>query len=243
MLVKHILLRKNNLLPHRSRSKKPKYQSRVETIASKPNEVWTWDITNLRSLTPGYFYKLYLFEDLYSRKIVGWDVLETESDGDAVPTLNEALNSEGISGKNLRVHADNGNPMRGSNMLATLLDLGVRPSFSRPSVSNDNPHIESLFRTMKYTAAYPTKPFKDLDSTKTWVRGFVTWYNDRMHSSLGYVTPNQRHNMQDEQIRLNRRLVYAEAQKTNPIRWSRNVRTWPNPTLAHLNPLGTRMVN
>jgi transposase InsO family protein len=237
------LLKKENLLVHRSRGKAPETRKKVETIASRSNKVWSWDITNLRSQSPGHFYKLYLFEDLYSRKIVGWDILETEYDGNAASVLEKALTSEKISGKGLRVHADNGNPMRGISMLTTLLALGIRPSFSRPSVSNDNPHIESLFRTMKYTASYPTKPFTSKENAKSWVKGFVEWYNNHMHSGLGYVTPNQRHNGADEEIRIHRREVYLAAQRKNPIRWSKSPKAWPEPPLAHLNPHGTRLVS
>ena len=236
------LLGKEKLLKHRSRAKRPRRTEKVETIASKPNQVWVWDITNLKSRTC-YPYKLYLFEDLYSRKIVGWDVLETESDGDALPILKRALLSEGITGVGLRVHADNGNPMRGSHMLWTLQGLGIRPSFSRPSVSNDNPHIESLFRTMKYTPAYPTKPFASIEAARTWVKDFVAWYNSSMHSGLSYVTPEQRHDGQDEAILTARRKVYQEAQQRTPLRWSRKPRLWPQPALAKLNPLGTRMIS
>ena len=236
------LLKRDNLLAHRSRSKPPNPRVKVETIAYRANEVWSWDITNLRSLSPGNFYKLYLFEDLFSRKIVGWDILESELDGNAVPILNAALASEKIDGKNLRIHADNGNPMRGIHMLTTLLSLGIKPSFSRPAVSNDNPHIESLFRTMKYTPSYPTKPFTSRENASQWVKNFVRWYNNHMHSSLGYVTPNQRHDGIDEEIRVKRRSVYLTAKQRNPIRWSNSPKSWPEPPLAHLNPHGTRMV-
>jgi putative transposase len=235
------LLRKEDLLAHRSRAKEPVRRDPVETIASKPNEVWAWDITNLRTYTAGYFYKLYLFEDLYSRKITGWDVLETAIDGDALPILQRALRAEKITGENLRIHSDNGTPMRGANMLSTLLGLGVKPSFSRPSVSNDNAHVESLFRTMKYAPAYPTKPFASIESARKWVKSFVSWYNDSMHSGLSYVTPNQRHNGEDEKILKKRREVYLLAQKKNPIRWSKGIRSWDPPPLARLNPYGTRM--
>jgi putative transposase len=237
------LLRKQGLLAHRSRAKAPERRVPVETIARKPNEVWAWDITNLRSYTPGFFYKLYMFEDLYSRKIVGWDVLETMTDGDAVPVFKQALAAENINGKDLRVHADNGGPMRGTNMLYTLLGLGVRPSFSRPSVSNDNPHIESLFRTMKYSATYPTKPFASMEAARRWVGDFVAWYNASMHSALNYVTPDQRHRGEDEAILKKRRELYLAAQKRTPLRWSKAPRLWAQPALAKLSPYGTRMAS
>ncbi|MFL9584259.1 hypothetical protein [Stenotrophomonas sp. AB1(2024)] len=51
----------------------------------------------------------------------------------------------------LVLHADNGGPMKGATMLATLQSLGAATSFSRPSVSDDNPYSEALFRRLKYT--------------------------------------------------------------------------------------------
>lgn len=237
------LLRKENLLGHRFRSKKPQRRERVETIATQPNQVWCWDITNLRSLTKGFFYKLYLFEDLYSRKIVGWDVLETEHDGDGISVFNQALSSEGISAIGLRVHSDNGHPMRGSCMLSTLLQLGVRPSFSRPSVSNDNAFIESLFKTMKYTPQYPSKPFKSLQQAKEWVAAFVTWYNSRRHSGISYVTPLQRHNKEDKIVLEKRRQVYEAARVKNPHRWVNKQRLWSFKEFAALSPYGARLIN
>ncbi|MGZ3792890.1 MAG: IS3 family transposase [Bdellovibrio sp.] len=235
------LLKKENLLGHRSRAKKPQSREKVETIASRPNQVWCWDITNLRSLTPGFYYKLYLFEDLYSRKIVGWDVLETECDGDAIPIFQKALANENISAVGLRLHSDNGNPMRGSRMLFTMLNLGVRPSFSRPSVSNDNAFIESLFKTMKYAPQYPTKPFNSLERAKKWVEDFVIWYNSRKHSGINFVTPLQRHNMEDKRILESRRLVYQQARLKNPLRWIKKIKSWNFIEFAALNPYGARL--
>lgn len=236
------LLRKENLLTHRLRSKAPERVERVETVAHAPNKVWCWDITNLRSSEKGYFYKLYMFEDIYSRKIVGWDVLEAEHENCSIKVFESVLLAEKITGENLRLHADNGQPMRGAGMLTKVLSLGVRPSFSRPSVSNDNAFIESLFKTMKFTPQYPNKPFKSLESAKIWVREFVTWYNDRLHSSLNYITPNQRHNLKDDEILQSRKLLYLDARKRNPWRWSGKIRSWEQPTLAKLNSRGTRMV-
>jgi putative transposase len=214
----------------------------METIATKPNEVWCWDITNMRSRTPGYFYKLYMFEDLFSRKVVGASVFEVEAEIHSKVVFKNALFAENITGKGLRLHADNGRPMRGINMLTMILSLGVRPSFSRPSVSNDNAHIEALFKTMKYTPMYPTKPFINLGSAQTWVKDFVVWYNDRLHSSLSYVSPNNRHHRVDEEILLNRRRVYSNARGKHPERWTTEPRSWSQPGLASLNPYGTRMV-
>jgi len=237
------LLRKENLITHRLRSKKPQRRQKVETIATGPNQVWCWDITNLRSLVNGFFYKLYVFEDLYSRKIVGWDVLESENDGDGVDIFNRALSSERISGKGLRIHSDNGNPMRGASMLAKLLQLGVRPSFSRPSVSNDNAFIEALFKTLKYVPQYPSKPFRSLEHAKQWVESFVIWYNTRRHSGINYVTPLEKHNQEDQKILEGRRAVYQEAKNKNPNRWVLKTREWKVVESTSLSPYAARLIN
>jgi putative transposase len=127
--------------------------------------------------------------------------------------------------------------MKGATMLATLQKLGVIPSFSRPSVSNDNPYSESLFRTLKYRPEYPEQPFADLDSARSWVQGFVNWYNyEHLHSSINFVTPVQRHNREDAVILEKRKRVYQQARLKNPNRWSGEIRNWNMITEVHLNP-------
>ena len=127
--------------------------------------------------------------------------------------------------------------MKGATMLATLHKLGVVPSFSRPSVSNDNPYSESLFRTMKYRPEYPSKPFGDIEQAQSWVDGFVFWYNTQhMHSSIRYVTPDDRHFGREEHILANRRKVYEKARSRNPHRWSINIRNWNPVHQVWLNP-------
>ncbi|MCK5919551.1 MAG: IS3 family transposase, partial [Methylococcales bacterium] len=146
--------------------------------ASMPNQIWSWDITYLASEIKGMFFYLYLFMDIYSRKIISWEVYKNESAEQAAEVLRKARMAEVILvNQKLVLHSDNGGPMKGATMLATLQKLGVVPSFSRPSVSNDNPYSESLFKTLKYTPAYPTKPFASLDEARKWVMKFVTWYN------------------------------------------------------------------
>ena len=127
--------------------------------------------------------------------------------------------------------------MKGSTMLATLQRLGVTPSFSRPSVSNDNPYSESLFRTMKYRPEYPSMPFASIKEAQTWVNGFVQWYNaDHLHSSIQFVTPDDRHYGREDQILLKRHRVYKEAQKRMPKRWSGSIRNWQPIKKVRLNP-------
>ena len=235
------LLKRENLMAYRYRSKKPVRREPVETIAHAPNRVWSWDITYLRSRVKGVFFKLYAFEDLYSRKIVGWDIQHVESEHVAAATFGAALASENINGNDLRLHSDNGNTMRGPVMMQKLLSHKTIVSFSRPSVSNDNAFIESFFKTMKYSAQYPTKSFETIDCATAWVKQFVKWYNDRLHSGLNYISPNARHDGKDKAQLERRTRVYELARKQKPHRWIGHHRTWTQPELAQLNPYGTRI--
>ena len=127
--------------------------------------------------------------------------------------------------------------MKGATMLATLQELGVMPSFSRPLVSNDNPYSESLFRTLKYRPEYPEKTFIDIKSARKWVTEFSDWYNDdHLHSGIKYVSPNQRHNGEDVEVLIKRKKVYEQAKKLNPQRWSKETRNWDHIEKVHLNP-------
>ncbi len=177
----------------------------------------------------GAFYRLYLILDIFSRKIVAWEIHENESADHASVLIRKACLAEGIHQDGLVLHADNGGPMKGATMLATLQKLGVVPSFSRPSVSDDNPYSESLFRTLKYTPGYPGKPFETIEAARKWVHGFVRWYNnEHRHSAIRYVTPNQRHRGQDSDVLRQRKAVYKAARQRNPERWSGDTRNW-NP--------------
>ncbi|WP_419585727.1 transposase, partial [Thiolapillus sp.] len=168
----------------------------------------------------GIFFRLYLIMDIYSRKIVGWEIHENETADHAALLIRKACLAEGISMQDLVLHSDNGSPMKGATMLAMLQRLGIVPSFSRPSVSNDNPYSESLFGTMKYTPAYPSKPFESLDAAREWVSEFVHWYNEEhRHSGIQFVTPAQRHSGAEKLILMNRKVVYESAKQRNPERW------------------------
>lgn len=144
-------------------------------VANTANQIWSWDITFLPSAVRGQFYRLYLIMDIYSRMVVGWEIHHDELASHASTLIAKACLRHGVARDSLVLHSDNGSPMKGATMLATLQRLGVMPSFSRPSVPDDNPYSESLFRTLKYTPAYPRKPFGDIDAARTWVQGFVTW--------------------------------------------------------------------
>jgi putative transposase len=229
------VLREEQLLAHRAPSRPNTHHRPRERVAASPNQVWSWDITYLRSPVRGVFYYLYLVLDVYSRKIVAAEVHDVES-GELASTLVEwACDREGATPEVL--HADNGAAMKGGTMLATLQRLGVIASFSRPSVSDDNPFAEALFRTMKYRPGYPKKPFDTLDAARRWVDGFVRWYNDdHLHSGIRYVTPNDRHEGRDAHILAARHRVYVAAKKATPRRWTGPTRNWTPVGAVRLNP-------
>lgn len=205
--------------------------------ATGPNQVWSWDITFLASSLRGAFYRLYLVLDIFSRKIVGWEIHEQESAEQASVLIRKACLAERIHQDEVVLHADNGGPMKGATMLATLQKLGIVPSFSRPSVSDDNPYSESLFRTLKYVPAYPSKPFESIEAARTWVYAFVRWYNDEhRHSAIRYVTPSQRHREEDAGLLTHRETVYEAARQRNPERWSGKTRNWTPVPEVWLNP-------
>lgn len=212
--------------------------------ASGPNQVWSWDITFLASCITGLFFRLYLVIDIYSRKIVAWEVHEHERSEHAATLIAKACLAEGVKQDQLVLHSDNGSPMKGATMLATLQRLGIMPSFSRPSVSDDNAYSESLFRTLKYTPAYPSKPFGTIEDARQWVYRFVTWYNhSHLHSGLKFVTPAQRHNGDDYTLLAHRQAVYETAKLKHPERWARSTRNWTPITEVWLNPTSTILDN
>ncbi len=232
------VLKAENQLAHRGaeRPVQPRHKPRALS-ATAPNQLFSWDITYLPTLVMGIYFYLYLFMDIFSRKIVGWQVYETESSDLASEVMRDICERENISPNQVILHSDNGSPMKGSSMLSTLQGLGVVPSFSRPAVSNDNPYSESLFKTMKYRPAYPGKPFESRDAARKWVGMFVQWYNhEHRHSAIRFVTPAERHDGMDAEILQKRIDVYENAKKLQPNRWSGITRNWQPVRVVHLNP-------
>jgi transposase InsO family protein len=231
------ILHTEKQLAHRGRAK-PATKKRPEAfLATAPNQLWSWDITYMGTTVKGLFFYLYLIMDIFSRKIVGWEVYAEESADHAAKTFRKAYLREGIAGQPLILHSDNGSPMKGATMLGTLQSLGVMPSFSRPSVSNDNPYSESLFKTLKYHPGLPEKPFETLEEARLWCAGFQHWYNEEhQHSAIKFVTPGQRHRGEDKEILDRRKALYAMARAANPARWSGQCRNWIRPAVVSLNP-------
>ena len=232
------VLKEENQLAHRRSERPAQTRAKPRAIcATAPNQLYSWDITYLASTVLGQFFYLYLFLDIFSRKIVGWQVYEAESSALAGDVLRDLCHREGIQSDQLILHSDNGSPMKGATMLATLQQLGVMPSLSRPAVSNDNPYSESLFKTLKYRPKYPLKPFAGVSEARDWVTGLVEWYNhEHRHSAIRFVTPAQRHEGLDEGLLNNRQAVYEAARVRNPKRWSGGVRNWQRIQEVHLNP-------
>lgn len=231
------ILQAEGRLAHRGRAKPPTHRRPDELVATGPNQVWCWDITYLPSAVRGKFFYCYTIIDLFSRKIVGRAVHDSESAMHAAVLIAVACAAEGVQRDQLTVHSDNGHPMKGATMLATLQKLGIVPSFSRPGVSDDNPFIESLYRTMKYRPEYPSRPFASLEAAEAWVIWFVGWYNDtHRHSSIGFVTPSQRHRGDDVLILHQRAATYEAARTKNPHRWSGACRSFKRIESVALNP-------
>jgi transposase InsO family protein len=231
------LLRAAGLLQHRESSRVRSVSKPKELVADGPDQVWCWDITYLPADPRGKYYYLYLFEDVYSRCIVGWEVHEEENMELSSELVTTICRQRNVDPNGLTLHSDNGGPMRGITMLKTLQELGIQASFSRPRVSDDNPFAESLFRTMKYRPHYPRRPFKSLDAARAWVEQFVNWYNTQhLHSGLNYVTPEDRHYGRDVDILAARHRVYQQARQKNPERWSGETRNWSPAGDVILNP-------
>lgn len=231
------VLRDEDMQHHRGRSRAPVSRPH-EHVADGPWQLASWDITYLRSLVRGQFFYLYLVEDVWSRMIVGWEVHDRECNELAAALIDRIRRENpGVDLRGWVLHSDNGGPMKGATMLATLQRLGVVPSFSRPSVSDDNPYVESLFRTLKYCPEYPSSGFASVEQARLWVAKFVAWYNqEHQHSGIGFVTPAARHFGDDVAILAARRETYATARARHPERWSRHTRPWKRPTTVTLNP-------
>lgn len=232
------VLKAENQLHHRGRSKAPKKVAKPTSFkASASNEVWAWDITYLSSVIKGQFYYLYMFEDIFSRKIVGYEVHDEECGEQAAQLLQRSKLREQCVMNPMVLHSDNGAPMKSQTMKAKMEELGIISSYSRPRTSNDNAYPEALFRTLKYRPCWPSSGFESLEDARLWVHQFVNWYNnEHRHSKLNFVTPAQRHDGKDSDILAKRETVLKAAKARNPHRWSGEVRNCDPVGPVTLNP-------
>jgi transposase InsO family protein len=234
------VLRQHGQTTHRGRAKAPHAKRPLTThIATAPRQVWCWDMSYLPDVVLGRWFHLYLILDLYSRKIVGWEVHDTDDSAHAAELARRTALTEQIAPLKTRpiLHGDNGATLKNTTVLAMLHWLGVKPSYSRPRVSDDNAYVESLFRTAKYRPEYPSCGFESLEAARAWAAAFVHWYNvEHLHSGIRYVSPDQRHAGGDKAILDARHAVYLEARERNPARWSRHTRDWSPIDTVALNP-------
>lgn len=187
----HRIARARKLTGDRRRQATHQPKAIPELCATRPNQVWSWDITVLRSVDRGRNFKLYVILDVFSRYVVGWRLEEAENAPFAVEMLENTIASEHAAPEVL--HADRGSPMTSDLMTKTLIDNKIAQSHSRPRVSNDNPFSESQFKTMKYDLDYPGK-FDNIEHAREWVTRFIEAYNTQhRHSGIGYYTPESVH--------------------------------------------------
>lgn len=231
------VLKKLGQARRRSRSKAPRKRVLTTHQADGPNQVWCWDITWMPSTVKGQFFYWYMMKDIYSRKLVVNEVHSSESSEHACKLLTRGCLRERTAGKPLVLHSDNGSVMKGANLLATMYELGVVPSYSRPRVSNDNAYAEALFKTAKYCPLWPERPFDTLEAARAWVVKFVRWYNEEhRHSAIKYVTPAERHQGQDRRLLAQRDALYHAARAQHPERWAGPTRNWTHEGIVYLNP-------
>jgi len=238
------ILREQAQQNHRGRSQAPKKKGPTTHKAEGPNQVWCWDITWLPGPAKGIYFYLYLILDLFSRKVVGWEIYEVESSEHAASLVRKAHLRERVGTSPLVLHSDNGSPMKGASLMETLYQLDVMSSYSRPRVSNDNAYAESIFKTCKYRPDYPYKGFSTIDESRVWVLSFVRWYNQHhKHSGLKFMTPNQRHTGISSQVVEKRSQVYEVAKAKNPGRWTGETRNWEPPQTVYLNPTDEQVMD
>ena len=208
-----------------------------ELLATRPNELWSWDITKLLGPTKWTYYYLYVVLDVFSRYTVGWMLAEGESARLAEKLIAECCERQGIAPGQLTVHADRGPAMTSKPVALLMADLGVTKSHSRPHVSNDNPFSESQFKTLKYRPDFPDR-FGSLEHGRSFCGDFFPWYNTQHHHvGLGLFTPHDVHYRLAEAKRDKRARVLAEAFARNPERFP-NGRPSPRPlpTAVWINP-------
>jgi putative transposase len=212
--------------------------ARPELLATRPNELWSWDIT--KPLGPAkwtYFY-LYVILDVFSRFVVGWTIQHRESATVARQLIAQSLEQQGISPGQLTVHADRGPSMKAKPVAFLLANLGVTKTHSRPYTSTDNPYSEAHFKTLKYRPDFPDR-FDSILHARAWGRGFFPWYNhEHRHSGIALMTPATIHHGRALEVR--KRNAAACWRPPTPTTLSRFVRGLPEPpelpTAAWINP-------
>ena len=222
-----ILVEHQQVRERRDQLRHSVYQA-PELIASRPNEVWSWDITKLLGPAKWTYFYLYVILDIFSRYVVGWMLAYRESAELAKRLIEQTIERQNLCPGTLTVHADRGPAMKSKVVALLLAELGVTKTHSRPYVSNDNPYSESQFKTMKYRPEFPER-FGCYQDAHRFLSEFFPWYNhEHHHSGLGYLTPYEVHYGLAEKRREQRAGVLQVAYEKNPQRF---VRGLPKPAL------------
>lgn len=214
---------------------RPAYE-KPELLATRPNEVWSWDITKLLGPVKWTYFYLYVILDIFSRYVVGWMVAHRESAALAKKLIEQTCEKQGIVQGQLTVHADRGSSMTSKCVAHVLSDLGIAKTHSRPHASNDNPYSEAQFKTLKYCPQFPRR-FGSIQDARSFCRGFFSWYNqEHRHSGIGLVTPAQLHYGLAAQVVDQRRQVLKAAFEAHPCRFKGKLPQPPAlPTAAWIN--------
>jgi putative transposase len=210
---------------------RPAY-SKPELLANGPNQVWSWDITKLKSHTKWTYFYLYVIIDIYSRYVVGWMVAHKEQDALAKRFIQESCMKQDIEPGQLTIHADRGSSMKSKTVANLLVDLGVIKTHSRPHVSNDNPFSEAQFKTLKYCPEFPGN-FGSIQDARSFCRTFFDWYNnEHHHSGIALMTPQQVHYGFADEIYSHRCETLSNAFRKNPLRFKNIMPTPEKPPEA-----------
>ena len=217
--------------------------ARPELLATRPNEVWSWDISKLKGPAKWTCFYLYVILDVFSRYTVGWTVQQRESAELATALIGQAVDQQQIERGQLTVHADRGSAMRSKPVAFLLAELGVLKTHSRPYTSTDNPYSEAHFKTLKYRPEFPDR-FDSIEQARAFCRTFFAWYNHQhRHSGIGLMTPAAIHHGQATELHAQRARVLEAAYAATPERFVRRPPTPPQlPTAAWINKPTTQEV-
>lgn len=215
-----------------------------ELIATRPNEVWSWDITKLKSDKKWVYFYLYVILDIFSRYVVGWLIADRESKDLARQLIQKSALKQGIQRGQLTIHADNG-PVMISHTLSQLLDnLGITKTHNRPYTSDDNPFSESQFKTLKYFPEFPER-FSDINTSEKFCQKFFSWYNEEhYHSGIAWLTPETVHYGHASEALERRYQALLKAYLKNPVRFNNKPPKLKQlPPAVYINPPQTIKIN
>lgn len=231
-----ILAENEQVRERRNQLRHPNY-AKPELLATRPNQLWSWDITKLLGPARWTYFYLYTILDVFSRYVVGWLIAERESAILAEDLIATTCIRQNIHSAQLTIHADRGSSMTSKPVALLMADLGVTKSHSRPYVSNDNPFSESQFKTLKYRPDYPNQ-FGCLLDARNWAQTFFQWYNyEHHHSALGLLTPADVHFGRDNLVLAQRQQVLQLAYQKNPERFVKGLpKPQPLPLAVWINP-------